>query len=83
MLNRCAGYLKRGGTMLYSACTMHEDENEKVIEEFLRGNPDFTCIPPSVSKAWKMTDGEGFFRTFPHRHGTDGFFGALLLKMHS
>ena len=80
MLNRCADYLKRGGIMLYSTCTIKEDENEEVVKNFLRANPDFTCIHPSVSKAWKMTDGEGFFRTFPHRHGTDGFFGALLTK---
>lgn len=80
ILNRCADYLKRGGIMLYSTCTIQEDENEEVVKDFLRANPDFTCIHPSVPKAWKMTDGEGFFRTFPHRHGTDGFFGALLLK---
>ncbi len=80
MLNRCAPYLKRGGIMLYSACTIDKDENEWVVEEFLRGNSDFICISPSLSKDWKMTDGDGFFRTFPHRHKTDGFFGALLLK---
>lgn len=80
ILNHCANYLKRGGTMLYSACTIKEGENEGVVNDFLLANPDFTCVHPPLYKAWKMTDGKGFFRTFPHRHETDGFFGALLIK---
>jgi 16S rRNA (cytosine967-C5)-methyltransferase len=80
ILNLCAGYLKPGGTMLYATCTIEEDENEKVVEDFLRAHPGFRCIPSRLPETWKMTDGKGFFKTFPHRHGTDGFFGALLIK---
>lgn len=80
MLNRCAGYLKKGGLMLYSVCTIDEDENERIVEDFLRGNPDFTCLSPSLPEHWKMISGDGFFKTFPHRHGMDGFFAALVSK---
>ena len=80
MLKRCAPCLKEGGIMLYSACTIEHDETEGVVEEFLRGHPEFTCIPPALPEAWEMTDGNGFFKTLPHRHQTDGFFGALFMK---
>jgi len=80
MLKRCAGYLKKGGIMLYSVCTIDESENERVAEEFLLGNPDFKCLRPSLPEDWKMISGDGFFKTFPRRHGMDGFFAALLSK---
>lgn len=80
MLDRCAAYLKRGGIMAYSTCTIDRDENEEMVHAFLREHTDFSCLYPSLSEAWGMIDENGFFRTFPHRHGTDGFFGALLIK---
>lgn len=80
ILNSAGRYLKMGGVLIYSTCTIMPEENEEVVETFLTDNPDFERIHPPASIISKMTDNEGFFRTYPHHHGTDGFFGAVLLK---
>jgi 16S rRNA (cytosine967-C5)-methyltransferase len=80
ILGRSAFYLKRGGVLVYSTCTIAEEENEKVVRDFLAGNKGFRMIRPPVFIDGRLIDREGFFRTFPHRHGTDGFFAALLMK---
>ena len=65
--------------MVYSTCTISSPENEATIRRFLADNPCFECVRP-VSVPAEMLDGTGIFRTFPHRQGTDGFFGAVLKR---
>ncbi|MBW2544961.1 MAG: 16S rRNA (cytosine(967)-C(5))-methyltransferase RsmB [Deltaproteobacteria bacterium] len=77
ILNRSVPYLKKEGIMVYSTCTISAEENEAVVRNFLAVHPDFECIRQTTSPA-DMLDRHGMFRTFPHRHGTDGFFGAVL-----
>ena len=79
ILNRSACYVKKGGTLVYSTCTILSAENEMIIREFLAQNPDFEYLNPEAAPAG-MRDEAGLFRTFPHRHGTDGFFGAVLKR---
>jgi 16S rRNA (cytosine967-C5)-methyltransferase len=80
MLNSSARYLRKGGVIVYSTCTIASEENEGVIKDFLEKTPGFRCIrPPAPIRGEKLND-EGFFRMYPHRHETDGFFGALLKK---
>ncbi|MCK4534893.1 MAG: 16S rRNA (cytosine(967)-C(5))-methyltransferase RsmB [Syntrophobacterales bacterium] len=82
ILSHSASYLKKGGTMVYGTCTISSAENEEVVREFLSTHPDFEYARPTAFVAG-MVDRAGTFRTFPHRHGTDGFFGAVLKRMHS
>ncbi|HSD45077.1 MAG TPA: 16S rRNA (cytosine(967)-C(5))-methyltransferase RsmB [Pyrinomonadaceae bacterium] len=56
--------LKPGGQLVYSTCSVEHDENEEVIEAFLAHHPNF-----ELTKT---------IRTWPHHHGTDGFFIASL-----
>jgi len=79
ILNRSVSYLKKGGVVVYSTCTISPAENEAVIGGFLADNPDFASVISTAVPA-EMLDGRGMFRTFPHRHGTDGFFGAALTR---
>lgn len=80
ILGRSARYLKRGGILVYSTCTIAEEENEEVVRSFLADNRDFKQIRlPAFIDARLISD-KGFFQTFPHRQGTDGFFGAVLMK---
>ncbi len=66
ILNSAAKYLKSGGRLLYSTCTLRKAENEKQVERFLSEHSDF-----SLAKV----------HTFlPHIDLTDGFFAALLIK---
>lgn len=64
ILNNAKNYLKQGGRILYSTCTLRKAENEDVISRFLSENSDFSLK---------------YSHTFmPHTDGTDGFFCALL-----
>lgn len=66
ILNNAKKYVKSGGKLLYSTCTLRKTENEDVINEFLAQNGDF-----------KLEYSHTFM---PHIDGTDGFFCALLIK---
>ena len=80
ILNRSASYLKKGGTLVYSTCTIAYEENEEIVRDFLKTHKEFRCGRPSGASVNDMIDDEGFFRAYPHRQGMDGFFGALLVK---
>jgi 16S rRNA (cytosine967-C5)-methyltransferase len=56
------------------------EENDGVVEAFLEGHPDFVPARPPAGFPADVIDAKGCLRTFPHRHGTDGFFGALLRR---
>lgn len=74
--NVCA-YVKIGGTLVYSTCTILPEENEKNILAFLGDHPEFELCP------WKVGDIEansGYLTLFPHVHNTDGFFIAKLIR---
>ena len=78
LLVSASSYLRRGGHLVYSTCSILPEENERVVETFLSRSPGFRPVPPPETIPREMIDERGFFRTLPHRHGTDGFFGAVL-----
>jgi len=67
ILTDCAPHLKRGGTLVYATCSLQPEENENVVDHFLKQHSGF-CRAAADR------------RFFPHRHGTDGVFVAKLLK---
>lgn len=69
-------YVKRGGVLVYSTCTLNRAENEGTVERFLREHDDFSLVPfggvfPSDS---------GMLTFMPHITGTDGFFVAKMVR---
>ena len=75
ILTASSKYLKAGGELIYSTCTLNPEENSGVVERFLSENPDFE--PVKV----KIGDVEASEHTLlPHIHGTDGFFIAKIRK---
>ena len=83
ILTQSAKYLKAGGVLLYSTCTLRREENEATVEKFLAANPDFSLCPFTVkSKCEGMADieSDGTLTLMPHIHNTDGFFIAKLIK---
>ncbi len=72
--------MKRGGYLIYSTCTITTEENEEVIEDFTNHHPDFICNRPPDAISSSLVDDRGYFRSYPHRYGTDGFFGAVLVR---
>ncbi len=80
LLEQAARCLKRGGILVYSTCTITPEENEAVIWDFLSRSGDFHLEnPPDLVPASMVTE-EGFFKTRPDLHTTDGFFGAILRR---
>lgn len=80
ILENAAACLKKGGYLIYSTCTITKEENEAVIADFTNRHPDFICNRPPDTINSSLVDDLGYFRSYPHRHGTDGFFGAVLVK---
>jgi 16S rRNA (cytosine967-C5)-methyltransferase len=80
LLNGAARCLKAGGRLVYSTCTIMPNENETVVAAFLAGHDDFRLTSPPGAIPAQMITQDGFFRTRPDCHGTDGFFGAVLVK---
>lgn len=80
LLENAAVCLKKGGYLIYSTCTITKEENEAVIKDFTNRHPDFICNRPPDAINSSLIDNCGYFRSYPHRHGTDGFYGAILVK---
>lgn len=68
-------YLKPGGTLVYSTCSLNPAENENVVSRFLDQNKDFEAVKalPGLKRPCGDTD---FISLMPHIHGCDGFFIA-------
>ena len=82
ILHNAAGFLKESGSLLYATCSTTIEENEEVIADFLSKRPDFMLedlrgLFPAYAELFTET---GCFRSWPHRHGMDGFFAARLRK---
>jgi 16S rRNA (cytosine967-C5)-methyltransferase len=81
LLGALAGAVRVGGEVLYSTCSTEPEENELVVEEFLRSHPDFCLRRPSVpSGIDEWLDSKGMFRSFPSTRPWDGFFAALMVR---
>lgn len=74
ILERACALVKPGGRLVYATCSLLPAENEAQIEAFLKTHPDFEVQPVPE------TLGQPYMRLTPHRHGTDGFFAAILQK---
>ena len=77
ILSASAKYLKSGGSMVYSTCTINPAENEEVVRRFLSENTDFSACDFTVGD---LASKGGMLTTLPHIHQMDGFFIAKLRK---
>jgi 16S rRNA (cytosine967-C5)-methyltransferase len=75
LLRAAAERVRPGGAIVYSVCTINPDENEAVVDE------SELEVDMSLADEWpqfRHTRRPEFLLTFPHRHGTSGFFVARL-----
>jgi 16S rRNA (cytosine967-C5)-methyltransferase len=79
LLQNAVGVLKPGGRLIYSTCSIEREENEAVVEEFLKRNKTMRQL--LLKPASGLTANAGALRTWPHRDGADGFFVAAFEKV--
>ncbi|MBQ8302549.1 MAG: 16S rRNA (cytosine(967)-C(5))-methyltransferase RsmB [Clostridia bacterium] len=77
ILEAAAGYLKQGGVLVYSTCTLNPKENEEVVLSFLDKTMDFALEPFSVGD---ISSENGMLTLLPSVHNTDGFFMAKIVR---
>ena len=79
ILNNQADYVRPGGVLLYSTCTVLRRENEDVVKAFLAGRGDY------AAEAFRLPNGveasDGFVTLLPSEHDTDGFFICKLRRL--
>lgn len=81
MITNCAEHVKNGGSLIYSTCSITVEENEIIIERFLKHNPEFSLIELSAKIGLPGMRGlEKCQRLYPHIHDCNGFFIAKLSK---
>jgi 16S rRNA (cytosine967-C5)-methyltransferase len=81
ILQNISRYVKAEGILVYSTCTVFREENEDVVETFLRQKPEFQLEPVSlVQGRLKDLSSGNYLKTFPESRGMDGFFVARLKK---
>jgi 16S rRNA (cytosine967-C5)-methyltransferase len=81
ILRQAALYVRPGGRLVYSTCSLLRSENEQITEEFLSTQKDFHLLPAPrlLRDAGIPIEGDGStLALLPHRHSTDGFFAAVM-----
>jgi 16S rRNA (cytosine967-C5)-methyltransferase len=81
MLENCAEKVKTGGTLVYSTCSITVEENEMLIERFLKTNLGFSLAEITPTIGFPGLRGlDRCQRLYPHIHQCNGFFIAKLAK---
>ena len=79
ILRQQATYVKPGGVLMYSTCTLVYEENEGVVKRFLQENPAFSLEPLSLPETFPENT-SGMLALVPGQYDTDGFFIARLRR---
>jgi 16S rRNA (cytosine967-C5)-methyltransferase len=74
ILSNAAAMVRPGGRLIYSTCALEPEEDELVVERFAKEHDEFAQV--KLVGASELQTETGAIRTWPHRHGTDGFFVA-------
>lgn len=82
ILEVCAGYVKKGGRLIYSTCTITKEENEDMVRWIEENLPfSFVSIEKDLPGALQGGTGEkGYLQVLPSRTGTDGFFISCFVR---
>jgi 16S rRNA (cytosine967-C5)-methyltransferase len=79
ILSKQAQYVKPGGTVIYSTCTLVRNENENVVRSFLKHHPEFYLEPLPLPENFPVNE-SGMIALVPGQYDTDGFFIARLRR---
>ena len=79
IIENVSRYVRPGGVLLYSTCTVLKRENEQIVQAFLEKHPDFLPESFPVPEGLELPNA-GMATLLPCLHGTDGFFIAKLRR---
>ena len=79
ILENQARYVRSGGVLLYSTCTVLKRENEEVVEGFLKAHPEFRAEPLALPDLFPKNE-TGMLTLIPGQYDTDGFFICRLRR---
>jgi 16S rRNA (cytosine967-C5)-methyltransferase len=83
LLNQAASLVRPGGRLVYAVCTVTPEETDRQVAAFLARHPAFRLqsLATVVPEPWReLLDDRGCLRSWPHRHGLDGFFAARFVR---
>ncbi|MEY3264489.1 MAG: hypothetical protein RL717_1966 [Pseudomonadota bacterium] len=80
ILRGAARLVKPGGRLVYATCSVLDEENEAIVQQFLAAHEDFALVKMSAVLAeQKITlEMDDYLKLLPNLHQTDGFFAAVL-----
>lgn len=81
LIRSVAGQVKVGGLLIYSTCSLETEENDAIVEGFLRDNPSWRLEPPPAGTVPAPVMDGGYLRVLPQAHGVDGSFAARLRRI--
>jgi 16S rRNA (cytosine967-C5)-methyltransferase len=78
-----AALVKPGGRLVYATCSVLPEENDAIVEKFLAADPSFVLgdAQAELTRAGIAIECGRMLRLYPHRHGCDGFFAAVLERV--
>lgn len=82
VLAAASAHVSPGGILVYATCTLLDQENDRIVDEFLTANRMFSqdrYTPPALGAGAELCE-SGRLRTFPHRHDMAGFFAVRLRR---
>lgn len=81
LISQAGLFVKPGGVMVYATCTLHPQENESIIENFLEQNPNWLIEPPEPdSPCFAFAKPSSWIKVLPYQDLMDGFFMVRLKK---
>ncbi|MBQ4103031.1 MAG: 16S rRNA (cytosine(967)-C(5))-methyltransferase RsmB [Clostridia bacterium] len=79
ILSTASKYVKKGGTLVYSTCSINPNENRKICDWFLKEHEDFYSVKVSPETERCIDEGD-YLTLLPHINNCDGFFIAKFIK---
>jgi len=82
ILENCAAFVKVGGLLVYSTCTILPEENEQQVRAFLEKHPEFALVEDNsyLPEPLRARSKGGMAQFFSHLDGIEGFFIARMLR---
>lgn len=80
ILRNCSTYVKKGGYLVYSTCTVFDNENGQNVRKFLKEHADFEYSQIALPE-FPNAHGKGYYQFLPPVDGIQGFYVAILKRI--